>query len=1137
MDDHSPETGLDAATRAQIAAADPERSTWLAANAGSGKTRVLTDRVARLLLDGAPPENILCLTYTKAAASEMQNRLFDQLGGWAMLDDAALTQALRTKGVDGPLGAERLDAARRLFASAIEAPGGLKIQTIHAFCAALLRRFPLEAGVPPTFTELDERGAEALHLEVLEAMAEGPDATALDALAGHLSSDESLASLARDVLSRRQAFAAPMDLADALRAHDLPEDFDDARLVAEVLSGGEADLIARIAPVMRDKGGNDARDAPKLEAARDSMPGADALPLLEAAFLTGAGTQAPFTAKVGKLPTKPTRERLDPADLEALNGLMQRVEAARSRRLAQASAQRTAALHAFAAAFLPAVATRKAARGLVDFDDLILKVRDLLREGGVGEWVLYKLDGRIDHILVDEAQDTSPLQWEVIAALAREMTAGSGAREVQRTLFVVGDRKQSIYSFQGADPDAFARLRDDFDARLAPSGGLAAGTLAHSFRSAPAILEAVDATFAAGGAGIGDAPAHVAFKADLPGRVDLWPWVEKESSSEDREWYVPPDAAAPDSPQVRLARAIAGELSALIAAGETIPDGEGKRRPLTSGDVLILVQRRGPLFREIIRACKAEGLPIAGADRLKLTRDLGVRDLLALLAFLSLPEDDLSLAACLRSPLFGWSEDDLYRLAQPRRGYLWAALREEHADSATHSVLRDLRDHTDFLRPYDLLERMLTAHRGRERLVARLGPDCEEAVDALLSEALVYEQADVPSLTGFVEWMRGDEAEIKREAEGAGTRLRVMTVHGAKGLEAPVVILPDCGVRDAPQPGHLLPTAGGWIAWAGATDERPAPVADAAAALQAAQMGERQRLLYVAMTRAQVWLWVCACRQPDKRGESWHAQVAAGLRALGPEEMTMPTGRGLRHATGDWTAPTLASPPKASPEVDALPVWALRDPPAPPAPPVRLSPSGLGGVKALPGDAGTDEDAALRWGRQIHLLLEHLPEYPEASWPRLVDGLLAMGGEPAGPPETEALLAEATRVLTNPALAALFGPEALAEATLTAPLPDGGRLTGTVDRLMVSEERVQAVDFKTNAVVPETPEGVPEGLLRQMGAYDAALCAIYPERTIETALLWTRSGRLMPLPRGLVTAAWDRACAEAGVLDAHVGAT
>lgn len=1116
----------DEATRRQIAAADPAASTWLAANAGSGKTRVLTDRVARLLMDKVPPQNILCLTYTKAAASEMQNRLFTRLGDWAMTPDDTLRDTLAALGVDGPIDTERLDAARRLFARAIEAPGGLKIQTIHAFCASLLRQFPLEAGVSPQFTELDERTQSALCNEVLEDLSDGPDAGVVDGIAAFLSGDD-LDGLMRAVLKDRDAFSSPLDLPAALVAHGLPRDFSEDALLAEILDGDEGDLLTTLLPPLLAKGGNDATAATKLSPLTARPLSLADIPVLEGVFLFGEKAKAPFGAKIGTFPTKPSQKILGDGVIGQLNDLMERIETARPRRQDLLSARKTAALHRFAAAFLPAVAARKARHGWLDFDDLILCARDLLTDPRVADWVLYKLDGGIDHILVDEAQDTSPVQWEVIRLLAREITAGAGARDgTRRTIFVVGDKKQSIYSFQGADPAEFDRLQRHFDDRLTGAGDtLQSHALEHSFRSSSAILNVVDATFSGpAAAGVGGATRHLAFHQALPGRVDLWPTVEKPEAPETPLWYEPIDKISPQHEDSALAEAIAAELRRLIDAGETLPDSKGGRKPMSEGDVLVLVPRRGLLFREILRACKRHDLKVAGADRLVLTKDLAVRDLLALLSFLALPEDDLSLATALRSPLFGWSEDALYRLAQPRSGKLWEALRKHPDSPETKAVLDDLTDKADFLRPYDLLERILNRHGMRRALIARLGADCEEAIDALLGEALTFEQTDIPSLTGFLEWMRADDVQIKRQTDATERRLRVMTVHGAKGLEAPLVILPDCAARRAPSPPTLLTMQDGWTAWPPESAEMPPILKDVKDAEQARLAEERLRLLYVAMTRAEAWLWVCASGDLGSSGDSWHDLVHEGMLQCGAAVHDFPTGPGLRYGAGDWDGGALQMPSTPTAKTPPLPDWAILPAPQAPDPERTVSPSRLGGAKALAGEIGQDEDTALRRGRQLHLLLEHLPSYPEASWTALAPGLLRMDEDGMLTPDTQALLSEATRVLTNPGLASLFGEDSLAEVDVSAHSAVlNRRIHGIIDRLVISQDRVVAVDFKSNSLIPARPEDVPEGLLRQMGAYAEALISIFPDKRVETALLWTATARLMPLQPPLVAAALARA--------------
>ncbi|MGY6535639.1 MAG: double-strand break repair helicase AddA [Pararhodobacter sp.] len=1110
---------MDEATRRQITAAAPELSTWLSANAGSGKTRVLTDRVARLLLRGTNPQRILCLTYTKAAAGEMQNRLFATLGTWAMLDDTALAAALAGLG-EGAAPAEQPDAdtlarARRLFARAIETPGGLKIQTIHAFCSALLRRFPLEAGVAPDFAEVDDRSLAQLRAELLDRMAEGPDAAALEGLAAVLGEDrldDMLGALGRF----REAFAPGTPPPDLHAALGLPPGYDQAALLAEVFNGLEVSMARTLLPALQHGG----RDDQKLSAALALLaetPGPDILPDLEGALLHGAGAAkaGPFTSKAGRLPTRGLQKTLSAAQtavLPALDALADRLADARPRRLALAALERTRALHRFARVWVPMLDTAKAARGWLDFDDLITRARALLSRSDVAQWVLYKLDGGIDHILVDEAQDTSPMQWQVIERLTQEFTAGQGARSEGRTIFVVGDRKQSIYSFQGADLRGFDRMHDAFAIGLREAGQqLHRMELLHSFRSSDAVLRLVDHCFQDGGAGagLGEAPQHLAFFNDLPGRVDLWPMIPKPEKVEPGDWEDPLDRPSEENHEVQLARQIAAELRAMIDRGEPINDG-GAWRPMHAGDVLILVRRRKLLFHALIRACKAEGLEIAGADRLKLGEELAVQDIVALLRFLALTDDDLSLAQALRSPLIGLSEDALFRLAQGRTGQsLWQRLRDQ--GKAATALLSDMLGQVDFLRPYELIERLLTRHDGRRRLQARFGAEAEEAIEAFVALALQYEDGHVPSLDGFLSWLSASDVEIKRQAETAGRRLRVMTVHGAKGLEAPVVVLPETADRHDRERSVLAEGAGIALLRMGRQDEAPALQRDADAARKKARQEEDDRLLYVALTRARQWLIVAGAGEA-KSGASWHERVAGAMSRLGANALDTPAGQGCRHAHGHWP-----SPARTHSEPAALPVHHVPDNTPLPAPgtlPRPPSPSALGGAKALIGDTGDDDkdttpgtETALSRGRLTHLLLEHLPALPRADRPAAAQAFL-QHAEPGLP--RDAIVAEALATLDTPELAPLFGPDTLAEVALCGTW-QGLPLWGVIDRLHISSDRVMAVDIKTNRLLPASADQVPEGLLRQMAAYRHMLIPLYPGRRVDCALLWTANASLMPL--------------------------
>jgi len=732
---------VDDATYRQIAAADPGVSTWLSANAGSGKTRVLTDRVARLLLAKVSPQNILCLTYTKAAASEMQNRLFARLGTWAMMNNADLAKELNDLGAPPLKNAAEMAFARTLFARAIDTPGGLRIQTIHSFCASLLRRFPLEAGVSPLFREMEDRAAKILRQDVVEAMAQGEHACLIADLANYYSGED-FGNLAAEAVRHRAVAGTRVSDADIWQQFQLPEGQDERQILKATFTGNEAGIFSALHSVLlaSDKV-TDQKAAGNLAQVNFDDPTVVDLTRLFSILLYGAKAKQAFGAKVGAFPTKAVQSA-NSGLMAPLGEFMVRVEQARGQYAHLLAAQKTRAFRRFAAEFLPVYEARKAGRGWLDFDDLIGRARALLSDPAVAQWVLFRLDGGLDHILVDEAQDTSPEQWKVIELLAQEFSAGIGARAgVERTVFVVGDLKQSIYSFQGADPRAFEQMRQHFARDLAASQQkLFERSLEHSFRSSPAVLTVVDAVFEGSGAsGTGKNARHLAFYPEMAGRVDLWGIVEKPEAEPEREWFDPKNKIAANDHRVLLAEKISRQIRDLVKTG-SITDKNGNSRPIEFGDFLILVQTRSPLFHQIIRACKALDLPIAGADRLKIGAEIAVKDLGALLAFLALPQDSLSLAAALRSPLFGISEAQLFDLAHGRQNAdLWAELASRSDDFQTIvDILNDLRNSVDFLRPFELLERILTRHWGRANLLARLGPEAEDGIDALLNQAIAF---------------------------------------------------------------------------------------------------------------------------------------------------------------------------------------------------------------------------------------------------------------------------------------------------------------------------------------------------------------------------------------------------------------
>jgi len=1080
----------DASAR-QNRASHPETSTWVSANAGSGKTRVLTDRVARLLLAKNPPQKILCLTYTKAAAAEMQNRLFSRLGTWAMMDDAALKDALTMIGENGQnYNDTALKRTRTHFARALETPGGLKIQTIHAFCASLLRRFPIEAAVSPQFREMEEGQAALLRSNILDEMARAHDPTAFDALARHLTNEDGLDGLLMDILKNKHAFSG-FDRDAFAKTLRVDPNATQEDIQSEALNTLRADLTtALISYLASSTTKAETKAGAAMVTALDQTP-SNALETLEQAFLT----QSAKTPVKSGLPAASTKKSHQ-AFADALERIKAQIFEARQTILAVRVLNRTQDLHIFASQFIARYEAAKAAQNLLDFDDLITKTRTLLSRQEMTQWVLYRLDNGIDHILVDEAQDTSPAQWSIIESLSQEFTSGMGASPINRTLFVVGDKKQSIFGFQGADPDEFHTKQLLFSDRFRDARKkLEAVELPTSFRSAAPILNLVDRIFFDDKGALGGAPSHEAIP-NTPGRVDLWDYIPNEPPTDKAPWWDPVDTIAKSNPIHQLAVKIADYISGQISS-ETLLHTKDGTRPVKPGDYLILVRSRSPFFHILIEKLKASGVPVAGADRMKIREQLAVRDLLSLLKFLDNELDDLSLAEALRSPIFGLTENDLFALAHGRPGTLWESLRKsEH----THAIetLNDLRKTADFIRPYEILSRILTRHGARIRLTARLGMECEDAIDELLAQSIAFEALEAPTLGGFLHWLSARSVEIKRDMEAGRNEVRVMTVHGAKGLEAPIVIIPDTTELKSHSPtvGHIADQA----FWHQTKLNEPQVLLDVGDAQKNKDIFEYVRLLYVALTRAENWLIVAgAGKRSQKNEDRWYNRVEAAMAAMNP----ITTGD-VQTITHNWNgeAQTQETPVQTAPVKEP---WLTSKPSAQPTLPKPLSPSSFDGPHALPGDYEAD---GTKRGDLIHKLLELLPGQPQTNWHDIAKALC---GEDFDAPD---ILKEVSRVILHPDHQAIFAPETLIEVPITATLAalNNQTISGRIDRLCITLSKILAIDFKSNLIVPETLTAVPKAILQQQGAYAAALSQIFPDRRIETAVIWTKTAEKMPLP-------------------------
>ena len=1123
---------------AQRRAAQPRASVWVSASAGTGKTRVLINRLLWLMLDGTDPSRVLCLTFTRAAAAEMANRLNEELAKWATSRSGALAQTLQE--LTGRLPDDATIArARQLFARVLDTPGGIKIATLHAFCQTLLRRFPLEAGVPAEFAVMDERSSREALIEAGERLV----ASARDGNDRALA--EALAIVARHAPEER--FASLMAALAAERGK-----------LSQVLRRGHGELRHRLeAALSIQKGATEetliagfcalgSGEEARLRAAAAALAGGSPSDLRHGAAIAGwlaAGERRDrilddyagvfLTAKGEVRKILITREAARSAGCDACEILAaeaERVKSFRNAQTAAALADASCALIRLGGALIEAYAERKRAQGVLDYDDLVTLTLNLLRRPGIAPWVLFKLDGGLDHILIDEAQDTNPEQWEIVAALAEEFFAGEGARDRLRTIFAVGDAKQSIYSFQRADPRAFLEVRRHFEARIdAARQDWRVVPLEISFRSTEPVLRAIDAIFrhpaAHDGVALdGSEIRHLAARAGHAGLVELWPPAVPLPEE-------PPDPAALPvarhrvaEPRTRVAGAIAATIGRWLETGEAL---EARGRPVRPGDIMVLVRRRNEFVGDLLRALKQRGIPVAGADRLVLTDQLAVQDLVALGRFLLLPEDDLTLATVLKGPFFGIDEETLFDLAHARGDErLWNRLRARAAADPKLNLLVErlssLLDRADFIPPYELYAELLGAGGGRRALLARLGAEAEDPVEEFLGLALAYEREHAPSLQGFLQWLAGGEIEVRRDF-GARQRdeVRILTVHGAKGLEAPVVFLPDTmQLPNAPDT-LLWAEQGGLPLWCPPRGTAVPFYTAERQALRARQLQEYRRLLYVALSRAQDRLYICGWQTRDSSNEiCWHALCRAGLAEIAAPFAFDATqligadgwsGEGLRLAGAQTALPVgepAAVPTRAA---RSLPVWAKEAPPAEPDPPKPLAPSRPSGAEppALSPLAIAGRDRFKR-GLLVHRLLQSLPELPAGERDSAARRFLALPTHGLAGAEQDEIRRETIAVLCDPDFAALFGPNSQAEVPLVG-LIGGHAVSAQIDRLLVEDGRVLIVDYKSLRPPPAVEQGVAPVYLRQLAIYRAALSRIYPRHEIRCALLWTEGPRLMPV--------------------------
>lgn len=1131
---------MTAPTSAAYKGYEPQISAWVSASAGCGKTWLLTRRVLRLLLEpdakGNPPR-ILCLTFTNAAAAEMQERVHKELSHWAVCtDDVLRATLLKELGISAS--EKQLRQAQRLFARVLDNPDCLRILTVHGFCQHVLHRFPLEAGLSPHFNVLEGLALKEFNDRVIDAFIEKASARADLRAAMHeaaaLKGSEGLKAIFQNIIQDYTKWRAFLETTTAdifnkklLKTHTL-EAFGTVRSVLQkfVEQTNEKKLRQSITALL---GGSKttAQIAQKmaswLEKGDEKIYACDDY---FSCFLTQDHT-------ISKKFPNPEFIKTNPDIAQFLAQEAARVLAAFRTAKTHEYIGFQRALYALAAALVAFAEELRREEAVLTFDDLITRTAALFSQSSMADWILYKLDYDIDHLLIDEAQDTSPTQWDVVLSLLREFQAGLGARShARRTLFVVGDEKQSIFSFQGANRNYYLQVRAQVIAALTQAEkNYAAIELTTSYRSAPGVLAFADHVFAPEDArkGVSEKPLrHHVNRLNANGYVELWPIIKEQKKSAATPWQLPIRQDMTEPVEVQIAQRIAKKIRYWLDHGyrlvssEEVTEGS---RPVGPGDIMILLERRSRMMPAIVRALKDYHVPVAGVDRLEIKEHPAVQDIIALCRFLLLPQDDLALAEVLRGPFIRMGDDDLFKLAHARMGSLWQSVQQADAFALVRDYLAQWLSKLDFIEPFALITQILTQpcpadnQSGLHALTLRLGQDAIDPVEELLTFILQQSGTDASTLQGFMRIFSRYEEETKRDLMKAEGSVRVLSVHGSKGLEAPIVFMPDTMRNFNRKATHPL------FYWN--TDNVPLPafekncveaLENAKALSKQASEEEHQRLLYVALTRARDVLIVGGVEgQKANKSANWYGYCRAAMETLAISQMQDENGDPVWRYGQSGALFTASVNKKMSSDTVSLPEWIRKSLPQEVAPD-NINPSRLGSENEKIMASANSNEMRFSRGLYLHRLLQMLPALPVQTQEDYARRYLQK--QNIQPDALENDVQEIMRVLRDPVFGDVFSCNSQAEVPLVGRV-NGRMISGQIDRLVIKPDEVLVVDFKTNRPPPRHCDAVSAAYCAQMASYHQLLSQIYSSKTIRLALLWTNVPSLMELDE----AALDRGLA------------
>ncbi|WP_455481999.1 double-strand break repair helicase AddA [Bartonella sp. B35(2025)] len=1139
----------EAALAAQATATHPKTNVWVSANAGSGKTHVLSERVIRLLLNGTPPARILCLTYTNAAAAVMQSRIFRTLSNWNELDDAQL-QTILSRLENKPANVQKLTYARQLFAHALETPGGLKIQTIHAFCESLLHQFMLEANISKNFELLDDINRKKLLLEARRQLLTHSDAQlALKQLLKVISEStfNQLLYEATEKQHKLSDFLSSMISENGEKQlrmlFNLAPD-ETGQLLLEKIQQ-TALLPPHIFKHLQTYGNKNAQDMiAKVSQLTVTSDEQDIINIISQIYFT---TREHTPRKLSRLSSKKS-DKIWPFIQKELEDKQNQLSILLDKYQCTRIVKLNMVAFRICAIYLKIYEDLKKVNGFLDFNDLIERTLHLLQRQGASQWVQYKLDRGLDHILLDEAQDTNPEQWQIIQLLAQEFFTGHSQRTDTRTLFAVGDEKQSIYSFQGAVPENFSANGQIIQKKAKQAKQkFEKVQLNYSFRSTADVLKSVDLVFAApenykGLSAENTKTVHEAIRINSPGDVILWDTISRETNEFPDDWHLTVDHL--DTPEIRLAEQIAETIAKWLHQGEMLA---AKGRLLRASDIIILVRKRHDQFISALsRKLKLRNIPVAGTDRLQLTNHISVRDLMALAHFVLQPKDDLSLACILKSPLFALTENELYQLAAQRTGSLWQSL---CIQALSHTSFKDAfeklnkyRSLVDKIPVFEFYSHILNNDKGRQKILARLGSEANDVLDAFMNYTLTIQKTGLPGLQAFLEILSTSQPEIKREFDQNHEEVRIMTVHAAKGLEAAVVFLVDPGSaiwdsqKHAP---HLLKVPYNTqlsdqqaFIWCPSKEFNTKLSEKALLNLKERAEEEYKRLLYVGMTRAEDRLFICGYSGKQTSPHTWLSLVK---KALKPYAVPI---KGPAKDIAAWRyCITPSSFSSINQEVSctnsqifpSLPNFFYHKVPAEPVLPKPLKPSvaslsiepdttffsNLKQIKISPvlGKTNTNRALAIEYGHLVHQLLQYLSNYPPKKRQNYARHYLNTKASHWHENQREDAINHVWQILDNSYLKPLFSDLSRAEVSLMGIVKIHGKeqvVSGQIDRLYIAKNSIIFADFKTG-IMPEDETAIAQHYLLQMALYRKLLQSIHPDKDVQALLIYSKGAKIFKL--------------------------